>query len=104
MHISGQLMIGCQVFEWRAFPDGCIALDVVEDAGFEHEEATVDITAIPRRLLAETRHFVVISEIQGTKASLWSDSSECRQGAGSLVEGNQCRDVDVGDAVAIRCL
>src|SRR5450830_1800882 len=94
-------MIGGQTLKRRAFPDGCIAIDVVENARFEHEEAPVDVVTVARRLLAETRHRVVVSEVQSTKASLWSDSGQRGQGAGPLMESNQCSDVDVGDAVSV---
>src|SRR5450759_3732159 len=76
VHIGGQLMIGRKTLKRRPFPDSRIVLDVVEDAGFEHEEAAVDIATVARGLLAETRHRIVVSEVQGTKTSLWPDSGQ----------------------------
>src|SRR5450756_892480 len=94
-------MIGCQVLKRRALPDSRIVLDVVENAGFQDEEAAIDVVTVARRLLTEIRHHILISEVQSAKTPLGPDSGQRGQGSSPLVRGNECRDVDVGDTVSV---
>src|SRR3954465_10021160 len=100
MAVGGQLAVVGQALERLALPDRLVALDVVEDAGLEDEEAPVDPAAVAGGLLAERLDAVAL-ERERAEAAGRLDRRQGREHALLAVEFDQGADVDVRDAVPV---
>src|SRR4051794_34794344 len=98
--VGGQLAVIRQALKGLALPDRLVALDVVEDAGLEDEEAPVDPATVAGGLLAE-RLDPVSLERERTEAAGRLDRRQGREHALLAVEFDEGADVDVRDAVAV---
>ena len=79
-----------------------VARDVVEHAGLEHEEAAVHPGAVAGRLLGERGHRRCSSSSSSApKRPSGLHGGHRRQAPVGAMKGEQRRDVDVGDAVAV---
>src|SRR5665213_2617043 len=86
--------------ERLAFPHRVVAVDVVEDAGREHEVAAVDPGAVPVRLLVE-RDDLLFLQSHRAEASGRLHRRHRRQGAGGTMVLDHRAHVDVGETVAV---
>ena len=82
-------------------PDRVVAVDVVADAGLEHEEAAVDPARRRRRLLAGSRRPRSPSISSAPKRPGGCTAVTVASSPLRAMEGDQRRDVEVGDAVAV---
>jgi hypothetical protein len=102
MTICGQLPIACQLLKRLALPDRIVAGDVIQNLGFQDEEAAVDKGAILVGFLAEPRHAVIPRHhIEDTEPAGLVNRGDRRGGAGSPVEVYQVSDIDIGDTITI---
>ena len=99
---GGELAFQGQTFHGLSLPDGGVAFDVVDDLGGEDEEAAVDPGAVAVGLFLEASDLVLaVVQIERAEAAWWLGGGEGGEFALFPVEGDQGRDVDVADAIAI---
>src|SRR5258708_2234018 len=97
--VGHELAVGGQTLQ-RLLLERCfVAVDVLEDFGFEHEKAAVDDDAVFQGLLAEA----LDPDLAGVKAERAEApplpyGRDRRQRLVSAMEGNELADIDVGDA------
>ncbi|MNE07995.1 hypothetical protein D3C80_1006370 [compost metagenome] len=100
MHVGHQLAILRQGTHGLVFPCGGVALDVVEDPRFEHEEAAIDPATVAQWLFLEAMHLLA-PHIQRTVTPGRLNGSHGRQLAMAVVEIDQGWQVHIGNAVAV---
>src|SRR5207253_2738670 len=85
---------------WIALPDRLVAVDVVEHARLEHEEAAVDPPLADLRLLGELGDELAV-ELQAAEAGGRTHSRHGRKLSLRAMEREQVPAVDVGQTVAV---
>src|SRR3546814_9316811 len=102
MSVGGELALGGERLERRAFPGGGIAVDVVDRLGLDDEEAAVDVADVLVRLLAEGADAVRSGhQVEHAETARRPYGGQGGQRAAAAMERELPGDVDVGDAVAI---
>ncbi len=89
----------CEGLEGRLLEDALV-VEVVEDTGLEHEEATVHVV-VGEWLLAELLDCAILGHVHDTEARQRPDRGDGCEPPMGFMEVEQCRDVDIGEAVAI---
>src|ERR1035437_6062608 len=98
---GAQLSLGGEPLERLLFPERIVAVDVVQNLWFEHEESAVDPAFARLVLLGERAHFIAL-QLEAAESRGRAHGRDRRQLAVRLVECDQFADVHVAHAVAVR--
>ena len=98
--IGRKLSAGSQLLQRLLFPYCGISVDIVENAGFKNKETAIDPCAVTRRFLLKAFDCPVV-DLQGTEATRRLDRRDCCLPTGRVVVSDQCRDIDIGNAVPV---
>ena len=100
MHECAKVSRRRKFFKRPGFPDGFVALDVIEHRGGQNEESTIDAAIITKRLFSKGHHFFA-SNLKRAESCRWADSSQRSAASGLSVEVYQTCDINIPDTVAI---
>src|SRR5215510_7215276 len=98
--ITHQFSILCHVLDRIAFPNGVIAVDVVEDTAVEEEIPTIDPTLASLRLFVEGGNAAIVKG-NATKTRWRAYGRDRRQLAVGVMERHQSREIDISNTIAI---
>src|SRR5579859_3730993 len=98
--VRHQLALLAQAFQWLAFEDGVVSLDVVDHLVLEHEEAAVD-PALADGVLLRERDDGFALDRETPEARRWMDRRDGCESAMRPVECEQLCQVDVRYRVAV---
>ncbi len=95
-----QLIFSGQSFQWSAFKDRLVAIDIIQYLRLKYAETTVDPAFANLGFFVEKRNLVTV-KCDTAKTRGWSNCCDGGQLAVSLVEGDQGVDIHIRHTVSI---
>src|SRR5581483_5805439 len=94
--VCRELTVAGEALERRPLPDRVVAVDVVDHARRQNEEAAIDAGVVAGRLLLEARHPIAV-HLERAEAAGRRHRGDGGEAALGPMESEQRRYVDIGD-------